>query len=107
MQRVTDTIRERFGTRGIKAYSLINGKRTVKQIMSKAKVDEEYILDFMEFLKKRGIIALKHKGKAGKSKRSLAKCKTKQPCNNKIAPGYKRKRLKETIKLLKAKTRKR
>ncbi len=85
MSKTTDSIRKKFGAKGLKVYSLIDGKRNVEQIMKMAKVDEEYIIDFIGFLKNGGIIKLKHKANKTPKPKARQKPKTKRTSRKKAS----------------------
>ncbi len=55
---VEQTIKKKFGERGLKVYSLIDGIRTSEQIMREAGVTEEELVEILDFMDEEGIIKL-------------------------------------------------
>lgn len=51
-------IREKLGDVGMRIYGLIDGKRTVGEIMKEADVDEDTIIDALGLMETYGIIRL-------------------------------------------------
>ena len=51
-------IKERFGEKGLRVYSLVDGKRTAEQIMNEAGVSEDELVEILDFMDEEGIIKL-------------------------------------------------
>ena len=48
----------KFGDAGLKVYSLIDGRRTAKEIMKQTKVSESKLLSMVDFMNFQGLVTL-------------------------------------------------
>ncbi len=48
----------KYGTAGLKVYSLIDGKRTSKEIMKRTKVSESRLSSMLNFLDFHGVVTI-------------------------------------------------
>ncbi len=56
-------IKDKYGEKGLKVYSFIDGKRTAEQIMRDTGVTEAQLIEMLDFMEKKGIIRLEHPGR--------------------------------------------
>jgi len=62
---VEKIIKDKYGEIGLKVYTLIDGARTAEEIMDETGLDEEKLVEILDFLDEQGIIKLEYpKGKA-------------------------------------------
>jgi hypothetical protein len=62
---VEKIIKDKYGEIGLKVYTLIDGARTAEEIMEETGLDEEKLVEILDFLDEQGIIKLEYpKGKA-------------------------------------------
>ena len=61
-KRFERIIQKRYGTLGIRVYSLIDGKKTAEEIMRKLNMVESKFLEILTFMEQSGIIMLNYPG---------------------------------------------